>query len=48
MEEFPEPATYEQAVKHPGWMNKEIQALQINNTWDEARLPSNKKAINYK
>jgi len=51
IEDFPEPATYEQAVKHPGWveaMKKEIQALQINNTWEEVPLPSNKKAISCK
>ena len=37
LEDFLEPATYEQAAKHPGWveaMQKEIQALQVNNTWE--------------
>ena len=51
IEQYPEPATYEQAAKHPGWieaMNKEIQALQINNTWEEVPLPPNKKAISCK
>jgi len=51
MEEYPEPATYEQAAKHPGWveaMNKEIQALQINNTWEEVPLPTHKRAISCK
>ena len=51
LEEFPEPVSYEQAAKHPGWvqaMNKEIQALQINNTWEEVSLPPHKKAISCK
>ena len=51
IEEYPEPATYEQAAKHPGWIeaiNKEIQALQINNTWEEVPLPTHKKAISCK
>ena len=51
IEEFPEPATYEQAAKHPGWveaMNKEISALQVNNTWKNANLSANKKVINCK
>jgi len=46
IEDFPELATYEQAAKHPGWveaMNKEIQALQINNTWEEVSLPPTKR-----
>ena len=51
IDQFPEPSTYEQAVKHPGWieaMNKEITALKINNTWEEVPLPTNKKAISCK
>ena len=51
LEEFPEPANYEQAAKHPGWveaMQKEIQALQINNTWEEVTLPPHKRAISCK
>ena len=50
-EEFPEPTTYEHAAKHPGWveaMNKEINALQTNNTWDVVSLPPKKKAISCK
>jgi len=30
LEQYPEPSTYDQAAKHPGWaeaMDKEIQAL---------------------
>ena len=51
IEEFPEPTTYEEAAKHPGWveaMNKEINALQINNTWELVSLPPKKKAISCK
>jgi len=51
IEEFPVPSSYEQAAKHPGWvaaMNKEIDALQINNTWEVVDLPPNKKAISCK
>ena len=51
LEEFPEPANYEQVAKHPGWvepMQKEIQALQINNTWEEVTLPPHKRAISCK
>jgi len=51
MEEFPEPVSYEQAVKHPGWiaaMDKEISTLQTNNTWEVVDLPPNKKAISCK
>jgi len=50
IDEFLEPTTYEQATKHPGWieaMNKEINALQINNTWDVVSLPPKKKVISY-
>ena len=48
IEEFPEPSSYEQAAQHPGWvqaMQKEILALQTNNTWEVVDLPPNKKAI---
>ena len=51
IEEFPEPTSFEHAAKHPGWvetMEKEINALQTNNTWEEVDLPPNKKAIGYK
>lgn len=46
-----EPTTYEQASKHPGWvqaMEKEIKALISNNTWDFVDLPPRKKAISSK
>jgi len=46
-----EPTTYEQASKHPGWiqaMNKEIEALNSNNTWELVDLPLGKKAISSK
>jgi len=49
--EFPEPTTYEQAAKHPSWieaMEKVIQALQLSNNWEEVPLPPNKKAISCK
>jgi len=48
IEEFPEPTSYKQAVKHPGWVearNKVISALQTNNTWEVVDLPSDKRAI---
>jgi len=51
IEEFQEPSSYEYAAKHPGWveaMEKEISALQTNNTWEEVDLPPNKKAISCK
>jgi len=51
IEEFPEPRTYEEAAEHPGWteaMQKEILALQTNNTWDVVDLPKGKKAISCK
>ena len=37
IEAYPEPKTYEDVAAHPGWteaMQKEIVALQSNNTWD--------------
>ena len=51
IEEFPEPCSYEQAATHPGWveaMEKEINALQTNNTWEVVDLPPHKKAISCK
>jgi len=51
MEEFPEHVSYEQAITHSRWidaMNKEISALQSNNTWEVVDLPLNKKAISCK
>jgi len=46
-----EPTTYKQASKHPGWvqaMDKEIEALNSNNTWDLVDLPPEKRAISSK
>ena len=51
IEEFPEPNSYEQAITHPGWveaMDKEINALQVNNTWEVVSLLPNKKAVSCK
>ncbi|CAM8965547.1 unnamed protein product [Rhodiola kirilowii] len=46
-----EPKTYSQAIKNPLWeaaMNKEIQALEHNNTWSIAALPPHAHAIDCK
>ena len=46
-----EPHTYAQASKDPRWidaMNKEIAALEANDTWDINELPPSKKAISSK
>ena len=46
-----EPQTYEEASQHPGWqqaMQKEIQALIDNDTWEIVSLPIGKKAIDCK
>ncbi|CAM8878685.1 unnamed protein product [Rhodiola kirilowii] len=43
-----EPKTYAQAVKNPVWemaMNKEIKALEDNNTWTISELPQGAHAI---
>ena len=51
MEEYPEPMSYEEAATHAGWteaMQKEIMALQNNNTWDVVDLPKGKKVISCK
>ncbi|GAA0147132.1 transmembrane signal receptor [Lithospermum erythrorhizon] len=45
---FTEPRTYKQTIKDPQWvdaMNKEIEALFVNNTWDYMPLPLGKKPI---
>lgn len=46
-----EPRNFVEAVLHPGWkatMDKEIQALIDNNTWDVVSLPHGKKVIDCK
>jgi len=43
-----EPHSYKEASENPNWveaMNKEMQALLINQTWDLVPLPPNRKAI---
>ena len=45
------PQTYKEACKHPGWqlaMDKEIQALIENNTWEVVTLPTGKRPIDCK
>nr|GEY03687.1 hypothetical protein [Tanacetum cinerariifolium] len=42
---------YQQAIQHLGWveaMNKELEALEKNNTWNLTKLPSGHKAITSK
>jgi len=49
--QYTEQSSFEEASKDPGWvqaMNKEIQALLDNNTWDFVDLPPGKKAISSK
>lgn len=46
-----EPKTYEQASKDSGWieaMDKEIEALEANQTWEYVDLPPGKQAITSK
>ena len=48
---YVEPKSYEEASKDPGWiaaMNKEIDALMINQTWEFVDLPPRKRAISNK
>ena len=49
--EFFEPRYFKEAINIPHWkkaMNKEIQALESNQTWDIVSLPIGKKAIGCK
>ena len=44
-----DPKGFKEAVKNPGWcdaMDAELRALEENETWEEAELPPDKKAIN--
>jgi len=46
-----EPYYFHEAVKNPKWrevMTKEIEALDLNNTWTLEELPLRKKPINCK
>nr|GEX55435.1 copia protein [Tanacetum cinerariifolium] len=47
----PEPTRYQQAIQHPGWVeaiNKELEALEKNNTCTLTELTSGHKAITSK
>jgi len=46
-----EPRFFHEAVKDPKWredMTKEIEALELNQTWSIVDLPTRWKPINYK
>lgn len=46
-----DPSTFAQALKHHHWvdaMNKELSALELNNTWEVTELPPSKKSIGCK
>lgn len=43
-----EPTSYNLAKTHPGWVeatNKELAALEANDTWVITTLPKGKKAV---
>ncbi|XP_070048463.1 uncharacterized protein [Nicotiana tomentosiformis] len=43
-----EPTSYTQATHHPGWqeaMEREIEALELNHTWEVMELPPVRKAL---
>jgi len=49
--QYQEPKTYEEAALHSAWvaaMNKEIDALLLNHSWEFVDLPPGKKAISSK
>ncbi|GAA0151735.1 transmembrane signal receptor [Lithospermum erythrorhizon] len=49
--EVKEPLTYKEAKQHSKWLlaiEKEIQALELNNTWEIVDLPPGHKPIAYK
>ena len=51
LEQYTEPKSYEEAAKKPEWIQaiqKEIEALNNNNTWDLVDLPAGKRAISSK
>jgi len=51
LSQYQEPRSYEHTAKDPAWvkaMNKEIDALMINNTWEFVDLRTGKKAISSK
>ena len=46
-----EPKSYWEAASNPGWkeaMDKELEALNVNNTWEIVSLPSGKRPIDCK
>lgn len=46
-----EPSTFQEAIQTPEWrevMAKEIDALELNNTWSVCSLPPNKTPIDCK
>lgn len=46
-----EPLNYKKSTKHEGWilaMQKELEALEENETWEITTLPTNKRATYYK
>src|SRR5262249_22631213 len=48
---YPEPRSYAEAVKHAHWrqaMQREIEALELNNTWTITHLPPDKRVIGCK
>ena len=46
-----EPTSYKEAIKYPEWiqaMNEELQALELNNTWQVVTLPKDRKPLGCK